>query len=352
MTTVGRMLMVGLEGKKVTSEHRLFLKETGAGGVILFERNCESPKQIARFIADLRDAATGPLIVGVDQEGGRVARLSAPFTSLPPMAALGRAGDAGPGLAKELGAMLGRELAAVGVDVDFAPVADVATNPANPVIGDRAISKDADIVGELCAAFIEGMQSEGVAACAKHFPGHGDTDVDSHMGLPLIPSTRGRFDACEFVPFKRAIEAGVGSVMIGHILTPNLDPTEPASVSAPIITRILRGEMGFSGLVITDDLVMKGISDRYTSYEAGWKAIAAGADMVMVCSRPDEQRAALEGMRRAVGEGWIGMQTVARALERIEAFKQRFPRPDKPPSMRKIGCRSHRKLASRLFASL
>jgi len=348
MTTVGQLLMFGVEGKRVTSEHRLFLKETGAGGVILFDRNFETPKQIARFIADLRAASDTPLIVGVDQEGGRIARFKNGFTELPPMASLGRAGGEGVKLAEEVGAMLGRELAAVGVDIDFAPVLDVATNPDNPVIGDRAMSTDAAEVANLGEAFIRGMQSEGVAACAKHFPGHGDTDVDSHLGLPLLPHTRGRFDACEFVPFRAAIRAGVASVMMAHISAPNLDRESPSSVSRPIITGILRNEMGFEGLIFTDDLNMKGIADHIPSYEAGWKAVRAGADMVLVCAKADEQRAALEGIRRAVAEGWIEMADITRALKRLERFRERFTGHEKMPPMRKIGCRSHRRLAARL----
>lgn len=343
------MLMVGVEGKKLTSLHRLFLKETGAGGVILFSRNYESPKQVARFIADLRAASDVPLIIGVDQEGGRVARFGKPFTKIPPMAALGRAGEGGEELAGELGAMLGRELAAVGVDIDFAPVVDVLTNPANPVIGDRAISRDAAQVATLAAAFIRGMQSEGVAACAKHFPGHGDTDVDSHLGLPVLPHNRARFDACEFLPFKAAAEAGVASVMVAHISAPNLDRDAPTSVSKPVMTDILRKGLGFDGLVFTDDLIMKGISDKCSPYEAGWRSIAAGADMVLVCHRPDEQRATLEGIRRAVSEGWIDMATLTSSLKRLERFRARFPGPEKRPPMRKIGCRLHRRIAARLL---
>lgn len=341
--------MVGVEGTKVTRETELFLKETGVGGVILFARNYKSPRQLARFIRELSDAAESPLIVGVDQEGGRIARFGSPFTEIPPMAGLAGKDD-GEDLAGRTGALLGREMAAVGVNLDFAPVLDVSTNPFNPVIGDRAISGDAEEVGRLGAAFIRGMQGESVAACGKHFPGHGDTDVDSHLGLPVLNHTRNRFEALEFIPFKAAIEAGVASMMTSHLSIPNLDDEVPVTVSRAITTGILRREMGFDGLIFTDDLTMKGITCIYPPYEAAWRAIAAGVDIAVVCHEVEYQRAALEGIRKAVEEGWIPMASLTASLTRIAAFKGRFVTKDgDPPPMKTIGCREHRKIAKLLM---
>lgn len=341
--------MIGVEGTKVTRETELFLRETGAGGVILFARNYQNPKQLRRFIRDLNDAAETPLIVAVDQEGGRVARLIAPFTTLPPMAVLGGRED-GEVLAEKTGALLAEELRAVGINLDFAPVLDVATNASNPVIGDRAFSADAGEVARLGCAFIRGMQAAGVAACGKHFPGHGDTDVDSHFGLPLLPHTRRRFETLELIPFRAAVEEGVATIMTSHLSIPNLDDEVPVTVSRPVTSGMLRHELKFAGLIFTDDLTMKGITCLYPPYEAGWRSIAAGADVVLICHEPESQRAALEGLRKAVGEGWISMAQLSTALERIAVFKERFVETggERPP-LDIIGCRAHRKLARALL---
>jgi len=342
-------MMVGVEGTKVTPELRLFFKETGVGGVILFKRNYRNLKQLVDFIKGMQDASEKQLMIAVDQEGGRVARFGEPFTKLPPMAALGRAGERRFELAEEVGALLGKELAAVGVHIDFAPVLDVATNPFNPVIGDRAMAHEAAEVAALGSAFIRGMQGQGVASCAKHFPGHGDTDVDSHLGLPMLNHTRRRFDACEFVPFRAAIDAGVATMMTAHLLVPNLDHEAPASVSRKITTGILRREFGFNGLVFTDDLIMKGIAGCCSLGEAAWRSIAAGADVVLVCHDRDKQREALEGLRRAVGDGLIGMPFISDALGRVSAFKERFVlRASGSPPIAVIGCRAHQKIALKL----
>jgi beta-N-acetylhexosaminidase len=350
MTTIGQLLMTGVEGTEVTRETELFLRETGAGGVILFAGNYEDPKQLAAFVRDLRQAAEQDLIVSVDQEGGRVARLGRPFTEIPPMGALRGRGD-GEELAERLGALLGTELSAVGINLDFSPVLDVSSNPFNSVIGDRAMSSDPEEVASFGCALIRGLQAQGVAACGKHFPGHGDTDVDSHLGLPVLPHTRSRFDSLELIPFRAAIEAGVASMMTSHLMIPNLDREAPVTVSRPITTGILRRELGFEGLIFTDDLTMKGITCRYTPGEAAWRAVAAGADVALVCHDPEAQRAALEGLRRAVGEGWIAMPQLSAAMVRIAAFKERFAAAgDKAPSIGEIGCREHTKLA-RMLAS-
>ncbi len=348
MATIGQMLMVTVKGTKVTREVELFMQETGAGGVILFGYNYESPRQLASFIRDLRGCADSELIVAVDQEGGRVARFGPPFTELPPMARLaGREG--GEEMAESVGRLLGEELGAVGVDLDFAPVLDVSTNAFNPVIGDRAMSADCHEVARLSTAFIRGMQGAGVAACGKHFPGHGDSDVDSHLGLPVLSHSEKRFEALELVPFRAATEAGVESLMTSHLMIPSLDREVPITISRAVTTGLLRKRLGFQGLVFTDDLTMRGITDRYPPYEASWRAISAGADMVIVCHDADAQRSALEGIRKAVGEGTIPTQQLSDSLRRIAGIRaRRVGCGGCEPSLRTIGNREHRRIAKAL----
>lgn len=355
---LGQLLMVGVEGAELTPELELFLKETGVGGVVLFGLGGASPGKIAQFIKAMKDVAGDALIVAVDQEGGRVARLPPPFTRLPPMAALGKAAskDAGPAsprdakLAWRAGALVGRELAAIGVDLDFAPVLDISTNAFNPVIGDRAFSSDASQVARLGVEFIRGLEEHGVASCGKHFPGHGDTDWDSHLILPMMHHTMKRLEVCELIPFKAAIEAGVPAIMVAHLMLTNIDKEFPATISRKVITGILRREMGFDGLVIADDLSMKGIAAVHPPHESAWRAIAAGADMALVCERDlDLKRRVLQGLRRFADEDPTGEAWLSASLDRVARFKERccLSEKDRPP-LDVIGCRGHRKLVNEI----
>src|SRR5262252_751668 len=227
---IGRLLIAGFNGGQVPVELRSIAREFGLGGVILFGRNIEAPEQVAelcyeagRLVPDL------PLWVSIDQEGGRVARLKAPFTEWPPMATLGRSGDIR--LVERFAKALAAELRAVGVTLDYAPVLDVHTNSKNPVIGDRALAEQADEVARLGSAIIRTLQAEGIAACGKHFPGHGDTSTDSHHELPLVEHPPERLRRVEFVPFKAAVDARVATIMTAHVFVPSLDDEQPATLS-------------------------------------------------------------------------------------------------------------------------
>ena len=214
---IGQLLIGSLPGTTITPEMRSLAKEFSLGGVILFARNIEAPEQVAEMSVDVQGLATDlPLWVSVDQEGGRVARLKAPFTEWPPMAVLGRSGDVQ--LAERFATALAAELKAVGITLDYAPVLDIHTNPKNPVIGDRALAEDAAGVAKLGAAIIRGLQDNGVAACGKHFPGHGDTSVDSHLELPLVEHPPDRIRRVECVPFREAIRTEVAFIMTAHVI--------------------------------------------------------------------------------------------------------------------------------------
>ena len=323
---VGQLLIAGFDGHQITPELRSLAREFGLGGVILFARNIAEAEQVAAlsFEAVQLDPEVPPW-VSVDQEGGRVARLKAPFTVWPPMATLGRGADVA--LAERFARALAAELKAVGVTLDYAPVLDVHTNAGNPVIGDRAISGRAEEVARIGSAIVRTLQAEGIAACGKHFPGHGDTSTDSHHELPLVEQPPERLRAVEFRPFAAAIEAGVATIMTAHVFVPSLDEQRPATLSSRIVTEILRQELRFDGVILSDDLEMKAIAADYPVQEAAVLAVEAGCDGVLICSGDhDTQARALEAIVHAVEEGRIRQSRVDDALKRLRRAKERFLR--------------------------
>ncbi len=312
---VAGLLCVGFDGTSPSPEV-LELIRRGVGGVILFARNLVDAEQVAALVGALKRAAGRPLLISIDQEGGRVARLRAGhgFTELPPMRRLGEAGDER--LAFDLGALLGRELRAVGIDQDYAPVVDVDTNPRNPVIGDRAFSADPERVGRLGAALARGLQSAGVAACAKHFPGHGDTSQDSHLVLPRLPHPLERLRSVELPPFTALARAGVAAVMTAHVVFEPLDPVRPATLSPPVL-RLLRETCGFEGACVSDDLEMGAISATVAIEEAAPGAVAAGVDQLLVCRTPALQHRAIDALRRAVEGGQLPAARLGEASRQV-----------------------------------
>jgi len=333
------LFCVGFQGTS-PSQEVLALIRRGVYGVILFARNVESAEQVAELSAELKRAAGRPLLVTVDQEGGRVARLRARhgFTELPSMRALGQTGDEV--TAFEVGALLGRELRAVGIDQDYAPVVDVDTNPMNPVIGDRSLGRDPDLVGRLGAALARGIQSSGVAACAKHFPGHGDTSQDSHTGLPRLPHSLARLEAVELLPFRALAAAGVASVMTAHVVFEALDPDRPATLS-PKVMQLLRTRCGFHGPALSDDLEMAAVASHFPLEVAVPGAIVAGVDGMLVCHRADVQGRAIDLTREAVERGRVSPARLAEARARIARLLSWAGPPPDPalvrPGLRRPG---------------
>jgi len=351
---IGQLLIGSLPGTTITPELRALAREFQLGGVILFARNIEAPEQVAELAFDVQSLSTEvPLWVSVDQEGGRVARLRAPFTEWPPMAVLGRAG--GTSLASRFGAALASELKAVGVTLDFAPVLDIHTNPKNPIIGDRALADTADAVAELGAAIVTALQENGVAACGKHFPGHGDTAVDSHLELPLIEHPPDRIRRVECVPFRAAIAAGVAFIMTAHILVPALDEESPATLSRRIVNGILRQELGYEGVIVSDDLEMKAIAATWPVADAAVQAVAAGCDALLICSgNVDLQAQALEALVHAVEDGRVNLRAFQDTHKRLRLAKERFlatpvGAPRRTAELRQIlGCDAHRRVADEM----
>jgi len=355
---MGQLLIGSFTGSQIPVEMRALAREFDLGGVTFFGRlgNIESPEQVAGLSFDVRNLGVElPGWVGIDQEGGRVARLRSPFTEWPPMAVLGRSDD--PALARQFAAALAAELAAVGVSLDYAPVLDIHTNPKNPVIGDRALGEKPEIVAKLGRVIIEELQRLGVAACGKHFPGHGDTATDSHLELPIVEHPPDRLRAIEFVPFKAAIEAGVAFIMTAHVRVTSIDEDRPATLSRKIVHDILREELGFQGVIVSDDLEMKAISNSYTPGEAAVAAIAAGCDALLICGSGKIaditlQVQALEALIHAVEAGQLSVNRVEAALERNRRAKERFLRDWRPPTLAQlrtvIGSEQHRAISEQM----
>ncbi len=353
---IGQLALVGFDGPSLAADVTALARAFDLGGVILFKRNVQAPDQVADLSAEVGRLAAGlPLWVGVDQEGGRVARLRRPFTEWPPMGVLGRAGDEG--LAERFGRALGAELAAVGVTWDFAPVMDVGTNQDNPAIGDRAFGDRAGLVARLGRAVIRGLQAEGVAACAKHFPGHGDTSVDSHHALPVVEHASERLREVELEPFRAAVDEGVASIMVGHLLVPALDEERPATLSRRTIDW-LRAELAFDGLVVTDDLSMRAISDTHGLADAAVGAVAAGCDVVLLCGTDaDGQARAFEALIRAVEDGTLARSRVEDAMRRQREAKARFLAPGRGARPARqlrdvVGCEAHQMIAAEIGRSM
>ncbi len=343
------LLMVGFPGPAPTDEVKR-LVDDGVCGAILFanKKNIVTPEQTAGLTRALKAHAGRPFLLAVDQEGGRVARLKgAPFTSLPTMREVGRAGDAA--LAARVGRLLAFEVRAVGFDWDFAPVLDVDTNPANPVIGDRALSSDAREVGRLGVALGQALEAAGVASCGKHFPGHGDTAQDSHLALPTLPHGLERLREVELVPFAAWAKAGLSAVMTAHVLFEALEPGKPATMSRRALTGLLREELGFGGVIVSDDLEMKAIADHFTVEAAVVEGVEAGADLFLVCHTPALQRRAIEALKAAVKTGRLAAERLEQSRARIAAVARRFARGPED-LLHTLGSAEHRRLAEGLSA--
>ncbi|MFB8375514.1 beta-N-acetylhexosaminidase [Paenibacillus taichungensis] len=322
---VGQMFMCGFHGQHADEQINQLIRDYHVGGVIYFRRNVESVDQLKRLSADLQaiaaEAGDLPLMISVDQEGGMVARIDKEgVTQVPGNMALGATGN--PDYTLECAQILGHELKNIGIDMNLAPVLDVNNNVLNPVIGVRSYGENAESVAAHGAAAIKGYQSRGVAATAKHFPGHGDTAVDSHLGMVTVPHERNRLDQVELLPFRCAIEAGVDAIMTAHVIFPAIEPEPiPATLSRKVLTGLLREEMGFDGIIITDCLEMHAISKPYGVAEAAIRAVEAGADLILVSHTLQDQVSAVEAVVDAVRTGRVDEATINQALERIISWK-------------------------------
>jgi len=322
---IGQLIIAGFEGKKLDDETKRMIREDRIGGVILYADNVSGVHGTVRLVNQLKAANAGnpvPLFISTDQEGGRVSRLPDAFAAMPSSRAVGRKGD--PKLARQMGSLLARELRATGFNMNFAPVLDIDSNPDNPVIGDRSFGRSAKIVAELGLAEMDGISKGGVISVVKHFPGHGDTSVDSHLDLPVLRKSSEQLAALEWIPFQAAVKAGADAVMVAHILFPRIDPNAPASLSDIIVGKQLRGQMNYDGVVMTDDLTMGAITKQYGLAEAAVAAIDAGSDIVLVAHGYDNERQVFEALRSAVRNGRLTEARIDESVRRILTLKNKY----------------------------
>ena len=322
----GQMLVVGLAGIQLEPEERRALAAGERGGVVLFRRNIRdaSLRAVAELNSSVRDAAPAdlPPLVAVDQEGGRVMRLGAPAMQLPPMRRVGDLDD--DALVRRVAASQGRELHALGFTMSFAPVADVHTRDENPIIGDRAFATTPERVARLGGAWADGLATGGVLSCAKHFPGHGDTTVDSHLALPRVDRPRADLERLELASFRAlAKHPTIDSMMTAHVVYPALDAEQPATLSHAICTDLLRREMGFAGVLFSDDLEMKALT--MPTGEAAVRAVTAGCDVLLVCSRADLVTAAHEALVHEAEKSAAFRARCEEAFARGIAMRRRVP---------------------------
>ena len=325
---IGQVFMAGFPGKTPSDDLLRLIRDDLLGGVILFSRNIVSREQLRDLCLELQEAARAaghsrPLLIATDQENGLVRRLGPDSPTFPGNMALGAIGSEA--IAFDVAYYTGRELLALGVNMNLAPVVDVNNNPANPVIGIRSFGEDPELVARLGAATVRGYADAGVISDLKHFPGHGDTGVDSHLAIPTIAADRERLEVVELVPFRRGIVVGADTVMVGHMRVPALESGEatPASISPAIITTLLREELGFDGVIATDCLEMDAISQGVGVAEGAVRALAAGADLVLVSHQVDRQMAALAAVRAALRSGRLDPARVHEAIGRIQRLTSR-----------------------------
>ncbi|MGP0585786.1 beta-N-acetylhexosaminidase [Paenibacillus timonensis] len=322
---IGQLFICGFHSLVPDEQIKTLVQHYHVGGVVYFRRNIASVEQLAELSRSLqalpRSRPELPLFVSIDQEGGMVARLDHEGMSrIPGNMALGAADD--PSLTEEVARLAAKEMLQLGINFNFAPCVDVNNNPANPVIGVRSFGERPDRVAAQGAAAVRGYQNQGVIATAKHFPGHGDTAVDSHRGLASVPHGKERLHQVELAPFREAIAAGVDAIMTAHVIFPAFEPDGiPATLSRRVLTGLLREELGFGGLIVTDCLEMKAIAEHYGIAEGAVQAIEAGADLVLVSHTLADQRAAIERVAEAVRSGRISEARIDRSLERILALK-------------------------------
>jgi beta-N-acetylhexosaminidase len=326
---IGQMIIAGIEGYTINENERKLIRDYHIGGFILFSRNIENPDQLLEMNNSLKNENSinkTPLFISVDEEGGRISRIPKAIKNLPSNKLIGNINNEK--FSYEIGKLLAEKVKAFGFNMNFAPVLDINSNPKNPVIGDRAFGSTVEVVRDLGYQTMMGIKSGDVIPVVKHFPGHGDTSVDSHIGLPSVENDLERLKGFELIPFETAINNGAECVMVAHILLPKIDAENPATLSTTIITDILRKQLNFDGVVITDDMTMGAITKNYDLSTAAVQAVRAGNDIVLVAHEYENALATIDALKEAVQAGKIAEQRIDQSVYRILKLKQRYKLQD------------------------
>lgn len=328
---IGQLVLVGIEGTAMDDTSLKLIKDYHVGGFIFFKDNITSTQQSVKLFNELKQANAAnpvPLWLSVDEEGGRVTRFPEEYVKLPSSGKVGSQQNRE--LTKRVGGLIAEKVSGIGLNMVFAPVLDINSNPNNPVIGDRSFGTNADVVSEQGIASMKGIQENGVVPVVKHFPGHGDTSVDSHLGLPVVEHNLKRLHEMELVPFQQAIDEGADVVMVAHLLMKSIDPDTPSSYSKPVITDLLREEMGFKGVVITDDMTMGAVSGNTDVGEASVKSILAGSNIVLIGHVYEMEIAVIQALTDAVEEGVISEDMLNDRVKTTLLLKQKYEVKDEP----------------------
>ncbi|WP_338608700.1 beta-N-acetylhexosaminidase [Clostridium baratii] len=322
---IGQLVISGFYGTTLDENILKLIKENKISGVILFNRNVKDSNTLLSLNNSLKESNKNnklPLFISVDEEGGSVTRMPKDIKRLPTNKYIGSLNNKD--LSYNVGEILGEQLSYFGFNMNFAPVLDINSNPNNPVIGDRSFGNNKDTVAILGTSTMKGIQSKNIISVVKHFPGHGDTSVDSHVNLPVVNYDINRLKSFEFVPFKTAIQNGADAIMVGHILLPKIDSKYPSSMSYEIVTNILRKDLGFNGLVVSDDMTMGAITKNYSIEESSIKAINAGVDLLLVCQKYENTENVLKALKEAALNGTISKERLDNALYNIISIKKKY----------------------------
>ncbi|MBS4214107.1 beta-N-acetylhexosaminidase [Neobacillus rhizophilus] len=321
---IGQMILAGVSGTTMDASAKQLISQIHVGGIIFYKNNFETPAQAVQFVNQLKagNSSSLPLLLGVDQEGGRVTRLPGGLVTFPPNKQIGQVNN--PDFSFKVGTLLGQELKEFGLNLDFAPVLDINSNPNNPVIGDRSFGNNAEIVSKLGVQTMKGIQSQNVITTIKHFPGHGDTSVDSHLDLPIVNKSLKELKELELIPFERAINQGGDVVMVAHILLPQLDKTNPGTMSKAVMTDLLRKQLGFTGVIITDDMTMGAITEHFDIGKASVESVKAGSDIILVGHDYNNVVKIISSLKTAVQNGEISEQRLNESIERIIQLKGNY----------------------------